>query len=89
MRVVRGEGANHGIADTAVLMRYLLPVLQKLDEESAEAQERAINAYEAEMIQRAGPAVLTSRKACMDAHDYQCINDESPLVSKRVMVTEE
>lgn len=49
----------------------------------------AIDAYEEEMIQRTGPAVLTSRRACLDAHEYARINDQSPLVSKRVKITEE
>lgn len=53
------------------------------------ARQDAINTYEQEMIQRTKTAVLTSRRACMDAHDYTRINDQSPLISKNLWVTEE
>ena len=85
--LVRGEGANHGITDIAVLMQHLLPAIQ--EGSSPASMQEAINSYEKEMIERTAPAVLTSRRACMDAHDYKCINDQSPLVSRRVMVTKE
>ncbi len=85
-QIVRGEGANHGITDIAVLLENLLPALA---DSSSVSVTDAINAYEHEMICRTAPAVLTSRRACLDAHDYQKINEESPLVSRRVMVTEE
>lgn len=35
------------------------------------------------MVARTRPAVLTSRRACLDAHDYKRINESSPLVSRR------
>lgn len=34
---------------------------------------RAIDAYEEEMIERAGPVVLTSHRACLDDHEYSRI----------------
>lgn len=43
----------------------------------------ACDAYEEEMIERCRPAVLRSRKACYDAHDYAKINETSPLVARR------
>ena len=49
----------------------------------------AVDAYEDEMITRTAPAVLASRRACLDAHDYQKITDQSPLVSRRAVVTED
>ena len=87
----RGEGANHGIADIHHLTHTLLPVLQHHHRETAgpPGLANAITAYETEMIARTGPAVLTSRRACADAHDYARIGEGSPLVSRRVMVTEE
>jgi prophage antirepressor-like protein len=91
----RGEGANHGITDISLLLDKILPSIQStsaaLPEESTAtvALQDAINNYEQEMIERAGSAVLTSRRACLDAHDYKKITDQSPLVSRRVMVTEE
>ena len=91
----RGEGANHGITDISLLLDKTLPTIQTSSatslHESATpiALQDAVNAYEQEMIQRGAPAVLTSRRACLDAHDYERITDQSPLVSRRVMVTKE
>ncbi|KAL9045185.1 MAG: hypothetical protein Q9214_001737, partial [Letrouitia sp. 1 TL-2023] len=85
MTMFRGEAANHGITDVAVLLSNIIPVLQ----DEGEGMKEAVDAYEAEMIARTAPAVLASRKACLDAHEYRSINDQSPLVSRRVMVTSE
>ena len=91
----RGEGANHGITDIATLLEKMLPLLQSrsvptfFDVSSPQTLQDAIDAYEKEMIQRTGPAVLLSRQACLDAHDYEKITDQSPLISRRVMVTTE
>ena len=51
--------------------------------------KQVISAYEKEMIARTAPAVLTARRAALDAHDYQKINEKSPLVSKRAIILEE
>ena len=91
----RGEGANHGITDIALLLEKILPPLLNISVPTflhgpgSQTLQDAIDAYEKEMIQRAGPAVLTSRRACLDAHDYEKITDQSPLISRRVMVTKE
>ena len=91
----RGEGANHGITDIALLLEKILPPLQNSSGPTSSKGSKpktlqdAIDAYEKEMIQRAGPAVLTSRRACLDAHEYEKITDQSPLISRRVMVTKE
>ena len=80
---VRGEGANHAITDISVLVNHLTHAhTNSLD------FEKAIVAYEQEMLARAGPAVLTSRQACLDAHDYAQIDENSPLISRRAMVVE-
>ena len=91
----RGEGANHGITDVALLVDKILPVLKNsslpafFDRSSPQPLRDAIDAYEKEMIQRTGPAVLLSRQACLDAHNYEKITDRSPLISRRAMVTTE
>lgn len=95
MTMYRGEGANHGIADIAELLESILPSLQNssgptfLKGLSPRTLKDAIDVYEKVMIRRAIPAVLTSRRACLDAHDYGKITDQSPLISRRVMVTKE
>ncbi|KAL8708411.1 MAG: hypothetical protein Q9220_006701 [cf. Caloplaca sp. 1 TL-2023] len=94
MTMFRGEAYNHGVADISVLLSNLLSAIPSVSEDGREIPsqstfKQAIDAYEAEMIQRTAPAVLTSRRACLDAHEYRRITDQSPLVSRRVMITQE
>ncbi len=90
---VRGEGANHGITDVAVLVESILSIVAPREVCSSSSitatLDTAINEYEYEMIGRTAPAVLTSRKACLDAHDYRNITEQSPLVAKRAIVFDE
>lgn len=92
--LVRGEAYNHGVTDIAVLLSNILSTIPSSPTLSSSQTtiptlKQAIDAYETEMIQRTAPAVLTSRRACLDAHDYKSITDQSPLVSRRVMITQE
>ncbi|KAL8663301.1 MAG: hypothetical protein Q9202_003937, partial [Teloschistes flavicans] len=94
MTMYRGEAYNHGVADIAGLLAHILAVYSPSAstfpaETGRPSLQQAIGAYEAEMIKRTGPAVLTSRRACLDAHEYRRISDQSPLVSRRVMITQE
>jgi hypothetical protein len=54
---------------------------------SAEASEArlSIQQYHEEMCQRSWLAVLASRQATLDAHDWSRITTASPLVAKRAM----
>lgn len=78
---VKGEAANHGIADIASLHRELF--------DNAAREPGPVDRYESEMIPRTRLAVLNSRRACLDAHDFQAITETSPLVARRVMVLPE
>ncbi|KAI4286446.1 MAG: hypothetical protein L6R35_004299 [Caloplaca aegaea] len=89
MTMFRGEAYNHGVADISILLSNLLTTVPSAPETSQPSLKQAIDSYEAEMIQRTAPAVLTSRRACLDAHQYDRITDQSPLVSRRVMITQE
>ncbi|KAL8946602.1 MAG: hypothetical protein Q9222_007022 [Ikaeria aurantiellina] len=94
MTMFRGEAYNHGVTDIFVLLSKILSAIPSVSEDgqttpSQPTFKQAIDAYEAEMIQRTAPAVLTSRRACLDAHEYSRITDQSPLVSRRVMITQE
>lgn len=75
----RGEGANHGILDAALLVNQL-----KLIKAGTVTQEQGITAYEDEMKKRTGKAVLLSRQAALDAHDWNRVNDSSPIVGARM-----
>lgn len=81
--IVRGEAGNHGILDVSNLLEALIPVLTSSPHSPAKTQEEVINEYEDEMATRTRPAVLRSRKACLDAHDYPSITADSPLVARR------
>jgi 2-polyprenyl-6-methoxyphenol hydroxylase-like FAD-dependent oxidoreductase len=85
MVMYRGEGANHAIVDVDILLKQLKPVLEKGGSlEDAEVKS-AVASYEAEMMERTELAVLASRQACLDAHDWSRLNDRSPLVRRRLM----
>ena len=80
----RGEGANHAIVDVLEFSQKVTSVLDPCT--AAEVELRAaLDAYEELVVRRTRPAVLASRKACLDAHVFGNINSTSPLVSKRQM----
>ncbi|KAJ5769012.1 hypothetical protein N7520_003571 [Penicillium odoratum] len=87
MTMYRGEAANHGILDVKELFSLVLPVLET-EVFSEERLRDACESYTKGMVERAAPAVLHSRQACLDAHDYERINDESPLIRRRIAVHE-
>ncbi|KAH6612266.1 hypothetical protein B0J18DRAFT_77587 [Chaetomium sp. MPI-SDFR-AT-0129] len=90
MAMYRGEGANHAIIDVLDLSEIVLPHL--LSSETAETPSAqasslraALDRYEDTVVARARPAVLASRQACIDAHQWARIRDASPLLSRRAM----
>ena len=91
--LVRGENANQAIMDIWSFLHQLLPHIQCFRNSSyppvhdiLKAVQKAIVAYEGEMYARSKPSVLASRQACLDAHQYERINEASPLIAKRIMV---
>lgn len=78
MTMYRGEGANHGILDAALLVDQLRKVqTNEVD------QKTALDAYEAEMRPRTHAAVLKSRAAALVAHEWDAITEDSPVVGAR------
>lgn len=54
--------------------------------EGAATLKQAVDGYEVEMRERTAPAVLLSRQACLDAHDWERIKEgNSPLLATRLM----
>ncbi|KAL6875066.1 FAD/NAD(P)-binding domain-containing protein [Trichoderma novae-zelandiae] len=80
MVMYRGEAGNHGILDAWHLLREIRAVYAG-DKTRAEA----VGDYEKEMKERATPAVLLSRQACLDAHDYDGLNENSAVLKKRAI----
>jgi hypothetical protein len=82
----RGEAVNHAIADVSDFVDLVLPILT--GEEGDGDVRTALDRYEDRVVERTRPAVLASRQACLDAHNWGSINGKSPLLSKRGMCGE-
>jgi 2-polyprenyl-6-methoxyphenol hydroxylase-like FAD-dependent oxidoreductase len=78
MTMYRGEGANHGILDATLLIDQLKKIYA-----GEIGEEEGLKVYESEMRERAHTAVPRSRQAAFDWHDWNAINDNSPLIGVR------
>ncbi|KAJ5298080.1 hypothetical protein PENANT_c039G06734 [Penicillium antarcticum] len=81
MTMYRGEAANHGILDAYRLMQAIERIHSGSSNPSA-----AINEYENEMRDRTSRAVLLSRQACKDAHDWSRLDETSAILTKRAVL---
>ncbi|KAK4210199.1 hypothetical protein QBC37DRAFT_475158 [Rhypophila decipiens] len=97
MAMYRGEGANHAILDVLDFAKtYFSDPELNAGQQSELAILKAnregklclLEMYEHIVAERARPAVLASRRACMDAHNYKKIASGSPLLSRRAMKLE-
>ncbi|KAK3340012.1 hypothetical protein B0T25DRAFT_574885 [Lasiosphaeria hispida] len=84
MAMYRGEGANHAFVDVLDFAELVVPPLTLPDSGVTELRA-ALDDYEDAVTARSRPAVLASRQACMDAHEWGSISSTSPLLSRRVM----
>ncbi|GAB7364635.1 hypothetical protein MBLNU230_g5438t1 [Neophaeotheca triangularis] len=82
MTMYRGEAANHGILDAFNLAKAMEAL-----ERGLKIKREALDGYEAELRQRTRPAVLLSRQACLDAHDFGNLNENSAILKKRALFT--
>lgn len=79
MAMYRGEGANHVIFDVKDFVERVVPALDGDGD-----LRSALDEYERAVITRTRPAVLASRRACLDAHNWKRISKTSPLLTKRM-----
>ncbi|KAI5245607.1 hypothetical protein E4T42_06726 [Aureobasidium subglaciale] len=79
MVMYRGEAGNFGIWDVYKLSKKLRRV-----HEGKDVIPNAIRDFEEKMIERATAAILESRYACEDAHNWP-VNQNSSLVAERKM----
>ncbi|KAJ4287339.1 hypothetical protein N0V90_012737 [Kalmusia sp. IMI 367209] len=86
MAMYRGDGANHAIMDVQQFAQKVAPILSARSTE--QTLRAALDTYEDEVTARTRPAVLASRQAALDAHDYGRIDAQSPLLSRRAMKLE-
>ncbi|KAI0470536.1 hypothetical protein GGR56DRAFT_133374 [Xylariaceae sp. FL0804] len=80
MTMYRGEAANHGILDGFRLCKALENTYihgRGLKEE--------VDGYERELRERTSTAVVLSRQACLDAHDYAGLNENSAVLKRRAI----
>jgi 2-polyprenyl-6-methoxyphenol hydroxylase-like FAD-dependent oxidoreductase len=80
MTMYRGEAANHGIMDAYLLARALEDVYA-----GRSAAADALATYEDEMRERTRVAVLWSREACIGAHDYHSLDENSAVLRRRAI----
>lgn len=86
MAMYRGEGANHVILDVQDFVDRVVPVLK--DSGDFGALRTSLDGYEKAVVARTRPAVLASRQACLHAHNWEKINSESPLLTRRMPFVE-
>lgn len=83
MTMYRGEAANHGMLDAYNLVQHLKKI------HAGEVTLKAgIDDYEEEMRDRTGGeegAVMLSRQACLDAHNYNGLNENSAVLRRRAL----
>lgn len=75
----RGEACNHGILDAVRLVEAIEKIY------AGGSSKDSIDEYEAEMRERAQAAVLLSRQACLDAHDWESLNENSAILKRRAL----
>lgn len=80
MTMYRGEAANHGMLDAYRLCESLQNVYDK-----SQQQQEAIDNFEDEMRSRTSHAVKMSRQACFDAHDWERLNENSAVLTRRAV----
>ncbi|KAH3671331.1 hypothetical protein OGAPHI_000554 [Ogataea philodendri] len=82
MVMYRGEAGNHAIADVKLFIELL-----KQNKAGSLTWAELIDNYKKDVKARAGPAVLLSRQACLDAHNWAVLKDfktnQSPLLALR------
>ncbi|KHO02086.1 Aromatic-ring hydroxylase-like protein [Metarhizium album ARSEF 1941] len=86
MTMYRGEAANHGMLDAYNLVQCLKKIVS-----NETSRKAAIDHYEEEMRARTGGeegAVMLSRQACLDAHDFHGLSEKSAVLRRRAIQTE-
>ncbi|KAJ5682702.1 para-nitrobenzyl esterase [Penicillium macrosclerotiorum] len=74
MTMYRGEAANHGICDAARLRDELV-----LWRDGKQSLDMAFIKYQKEVKNRTHDAVIMSRHACLDCHDLETLEVDSPV----------
>ncbi|KAL5332933.1 hypothetical protein BJX70DRAFT_89242 [Aspergillus crustosus] len=79
MTMYRGEAANHGLLDAFHLVAAIEKIYAGVDAKSV------IDEYESEMRERTQQAVQLSRRACLEAHAWDQLDDKAAILARRVL----
>lgn len=82
--LVRGDGANHALADVEDFDKFVVPQLLQAGGGTTTELREALSQYEASVITRARPGIFASRQAGHDAHDFEKMTMKSPLLTPRM-----
>lgn len=74
----RGEAANYGLLDAFDLYNALHAIHAGKKEKNT-----AIGEYEKELLARSRAAVILSRQACLDGHEWGRLDGSSPILAAR------
>ncbi|KAL4931370.1 FAD-dependent oxidoreductase [Aspergillus undulatus] len=77
MTICRGEAANRGILDVV----HLVSAIEKIN--AGQDSKSAIGKYGAEMKKRGQTAARLSRRACIEAHEWEKLNEGSAILARR------
>lgn len=80
MSMYRGEGANHGLLDAFVLCHAMKQIYS-----NEKSQKEALHLHEQEMRERVVPSIRLSRDACIEAHDFDGLNENSAILRRRAL----
>ncbi|KAL5344044.1 hypothetical protein BJX70DRAFT_405221 [Aspergillus crustosus] len=80
MTMYRGEAANHGLLDAFKLVHVLEHAYN-----GSKTLTEGMNHYEMEMRKRTRRAVLLSRQACLDAHNWDQLNEDCAILTRRAI----
>lgn len=80
MTMYRGEAANHGMLDA----QNLANAIARARSASSELKH-VVDLYEEEMRARTSVAVELSRQACLEAHDYNGLSENSAVLKRRAL----
>lgn len=80
---VRGEGGNNAVVDAHDFAKRVGHLLKQKDVPFDDIAA-GLRQYDEDILVRGRASVIDSRQACLDAHDYANLTEQSPLVARRV-----
>ncbi|EEA19340.1 hypothetical protein TMatcc_009474 [Talaromyces marneffei ATCC 18224] len=86
MTMFRGEGGNNAVTDAYDFAKRIGPLIEQKNQQQEVLWERfnqALDEYDHDVLTRGQPCVTNARRACLDAHDFSLVTEDSPLVSRR------